>query len=164
MTHIVQLIKSAPFPMALAGLGLIFTFLVSWEVIHSRPQGWDLLYLGSCLGVVIGLGVILCSLADALSRLREYHRIKYLFLCYGFRTRILLKLSKSRCQRDAALQAARETNFEQKTKALFGELGYKWYHILPDMIVIDPRLFFHPKFLKTTFLPAKKKRSQTSFG
>jgi len=164
LTYIIQLIKSAPLPMSFAGLGLIFTLLVSWEVTNEKAQGGYIVYLISCTSMCIGVGISCCSLADAMSRLREYQRIKYLFLRYGFRTRIFSQLIQSRCQRDAVLLAAREAGFNQKTKAFYRAQGYRWYHILPDMIVINPVLLLHPKFLKATFWPSKKKKSQASFG
>jgi len=74
---------------------------------------------------------------------------------YGFRPRIFKPVATSRCQRDAALHAARKTGVTRQTKAYFAQMGYRWYHILPDQIVRNPLSFFSPSFLRTTFLPAK---------
>ncbi|MCG8531690.1 MAG: hypothetical protein MI749_13640 [Desulfovibrionales bacterium] len=99
-------------------------------------------------------GVILCQ-ADAFSRFREFKRIKAILLRRGFNRRILRPVSTSRCQRDAALLAAKETGCRCHAARYFKDLGYRWYHIIPDTILANPLNFFTPHFLRTTFLPRK---------
>lgn len=111
---------------------------------------------GSCfalLSAAFSWGAVLCQ-ADALSRFREYQRVRAILSRYGFRRRALRPVSTSRCQRDAALLAAEESGVRQQARRYFRDLGYRWYHILPDRIVSNPLYFFHPDFLKATFLPA----------
>jgi hypothetical protein len=52
--------------------------------------------------------------------------------------------------------AARETGCRAQARSVFRELGYRWYHILPDAIVANPFSFFHPRFLRSTFVPGKR--------
>lgn len=104
------------------------------------------------------LVVALFALADAVSRHREYLRIKAMFRKFGYSERIIAPLARSRCQRDAALFAADETGHGQRARAYFSSLGYRWYHILPDMVARNPLLFLKPSFLRSSFLPGKKAR------
>ena len=64
-----------------------------------------------------------------------------------------------RCGRTGSLQAARETGCTPQARQVYRDLGYRWYHILPDAIVANPLFFFHPRFLRSTFIPAKRRRS-----
>lgn len=149
--------------MSFALLGVAIAIVSGWKIVNliSQDNIWLICIFVFFIG--IGLGISSCSIADALSRCREYQRMKYLFLRYGFRTKIVKQLSQSRCQRDAVLLAARETGFFHQAHSFFTDQGYKWYHILPDQIMKNPILFFHPHFLKSTFIPGKNKRSQRSF-
>lgn len=103
--------------------------------------------------------VALFAMADGVSRYREYKRIKAMFAKYGFNERILEPLARSRCQRDAAMLAARETGWDHPARRYFADLGYRWYHILPDTVVRNPLAFLRPSFLRTSFLPGKKARA-----
>jgi hypothetical protein len=105
------------------------------------------------------LVVALFSMADGISRYREYKRIKAMFNKYGYSERILALLSRSRCQRDAALLAARETGHSQNAQAYFAKRGYRWYHILPDSMIQNPFSFLKPSFLRSSFFPGKKVRA-----
>lgn len=102
--------------------------------------------------------VALFACADGIARNREYARIKSMLARYGFKRRLIKPLARSRCQRDAALLAARETGHLSQTADYFRELGYRWYHIMPDSVVRNPLAFISPAFLKTSFLPGKKLR------
>ncbi|QJB58330.1 hypothetical protein HFN16_01640 [Pseudodesulfovibrio sp. zrk46] len=105
------------------------------------------------------LVVALFALADAVSRHREYKRIKAMFVRFGYRERILRPLARSRCQRDAAIFAADETGHGDTARQYFSKLGYRWYHIMPDLVVRNPFAFLSPSFLRSSFLPGKKARA-----
>lgn len=100
-------------------------------------------------------GIVLCQ-ADAFSRFREFKRLRAILLRYGFHPRALHPLSTSRCQRDAALLAATETGFRKQAHHYFMAQGYRWYHIIPNALLSNPLHFFHPEFLRVTFLPGKR--------
>ncbi len=150
--------KAAPWPymtgaaslllaLGLKGFGLAFLAdgdLPQAIVLGCWGGGW--------------LVVALFSLADAVSRHREYRRIKAMLLKFGYSERILEPLARSRCQRDAAVFAAEETGHGESARAYFTRLGYRWYHILPDLVVHNPFSFFSLNFLRSSFLPGKKAR------
>ncbi len=122
----------------------------------------ELAFLEMFLGIrafkVVGLGwfgLAGIALLDGFSRFQEYRRIKALLVRRGWSERIFLLVSASRCQRDAALAAAKQAGGYYKTKSFFHHLGYRWYHVLPDAIMKNPFLFFSPKFLRVSFLPGK---------
>lgn len=154
--RLVRGIRAAQLPFAftglcsgLAALSLQQTFL-DFSAKNPVKAGTHL-----CFGL-FWLSATLCSLADALWRVHEYRRIKYLLQTYGFRPRFFTSISRSRCQRDAMLQAARETDHDAEMKRFFDQQGYRWYHLLPDRIVLNPLTFFKPDFLRSTFWPRKR--------
>ena len=154
-TTIIRYIKVAPFPHATTLTLLFVATTLYLEARFILNNGVS--FYATALFVLSGFfgwGVILCQ-ADAFSRFREFKRIKAIFSRKGFNPRILKVVSTSRCQRDAALLAAKEAGFKHHARRYFKELGYRWYHILPDAIVKNPLYFFNPRFLQTTFLPRK---------
>lgn len=158
MRHNFRFIMAAPWPY-MTGLGALLlafglktagvTHWTSGDLAAATALGW----WGLCWLVVAAF-----ALADGVSRHREYKRIKAMFVKYGFSERILKPLARSRCQRDAALHAARETGHLEKARSYFRGLGYRWYHILPDLVVRNPFAFASPTFLRTSFMPGKKAR------
>ena len=151
-------ILAAPFPH-LTTLKVSGLALVSWGegrvVLAASDADWTS-WIWFILSGLFAWGVVLCQ-ADALSRYREFKRVRRMLARYGFCPRIFRLVASSRCQRDAALQAARETGCIPLARQVYLELGYRWYHILPDALVRNPLYFFHPRFLRTTFLPGKRR-------
>ncbi|MFV0422873.1 hypothetical protein [Oleidesulfovibrio sp.] len=127
--------------------------LGSWQWLLTWGPAWIL----AILAALFLWGVVLCQ-ADAFSRFREFKRLRAMLARYGYNPRLLRPVSSSRCQRDAAMLAARETGYGAQAMRYFKECGYRWYHILPDAIVRNPLFFFHPAFLKATFIPGKTAR------
>jgi len=159
MKRAVRYVKAAPWPymtgvsslVLAAGLELAgLTLWAEGNVPAAVTCGW----WGLCW-----LVVAFFAMADGVSRHREYRRIKSMFLRYGYSERILSQVARSRCQRDAALHAARETGHLEDARAYFASLGYRWYHILPDTVVRNPFVFASPTFIRTSFLPGKKARA-----
>jgi len=101
------------------------------------------------------LGLSGIALLDGFSRYREYRRIKAMLTRYGWNPRVFELVAGSRCQRDAALQAAAEAGHGHRAKHYFRGLGYRWYHLFPDAVLKNPFMFFHPRFLRNSFLPGK---------
>lgn len=158
ITHSLRYMKAAPWPY-MTGLGSLllavglktagFSYWLDGDVPQAVALGW----WGICWVVVA-----LFALADAVSRHRECLRIKGMFLKYGFNERILEPLARSRCQRDAAIFAAEEVGLGDRARTYFAQLGYKWFHILPDSVMRNPFSFLSPRFLRTSFMPGKKAR------
>lgn len=146
---------AAPWPHATGLASAVFGAYLAVKALSLLDGG--ALWTGAAVGASalgwFGLA-ILCE-ADALSRYREYLRLKRLFLRRGPRPRALLLVSGSRCQRDAALFAARETGHGGQAAAFYFAMGYRWHHVLPDAILRNPLFFFNPAFLRATFLPGK---------
>jgi hypothetical protein len=41
----------------------------------------------------------------------------------------------------------------KKAAAYYRALGYRWYHLLPDILLKEPVRFFSPAFLHRNFWP-----------
>jgi hypothetical protein len=157
LSELLRYLQVAPFPhlttlkvSALAAL----SGCEAWLFLEQPEFSWAAwVWIG--LTGLFAWGVVLCQ-ADAFSRYREFKRLRRLLRRYGFRPGLFRLVAASRCQRDAALLAARETGCRAQARHVFRELGYRWYHILPDAIVANPFIFFHPRFLRSTFVPGKR--------
>ena len=98
--------------------------------------------------------LVLFSILDARSRFQDYKRAKDLFFENGFRPRIAALFIHSRCQRDAARIAARDLGLERDLDRFFRDRGYRWYHILPDVVLKRPALILSRRYWrKTLFQP-----------
>lgn len=96
---------------------------------------------------------------DAYSRYQNYKMVKDLYYEHGFRELITKPFSKSSCQRDAAVEAARQLEIEDKVESYFYKLGFRWYHIVPAMLIESPLLFFTKMYwLSTFFVPRYKSK------
>ncbi len=157
LSELLRYLQAAPFPhlttVKVSGLAVV-TGCEAWYVLTQPEISW----VGWLWVVLTGLfawGVVLCQ-ADAFSRYREFKRLRRILRRYGFKPGVFRLVAASRCQRDAALLAAREAGCRAQARGVFRDLGYRWYHILPDAIVANPLVFFHPRFLRTTFVPGKR--------
>ena len=81
-------------------------------------------------------------LADGWSRFQDYKRAKDQLFAYGCRPKILNQFATSQCQRAACITAAKELGFEAETKQHYYDLGYRWYHLIPDFMANDPFFFY----------------------
>lgn len=150
--------KAAPWPY-MTGLASLLLALVLKAAGLMHWTGGDIPQ-----AVVFGcwgggwMVVALFAMADGVSRHREYKRIKAMLLKFGYSERILEPLARSRCQRDAAIFAAEETGHGETAREYFSRLGYRWYHILPDLVMRNPFAFLRPSFLRSSFMPGKKAR------
>lgn len=156
--------RVAPFPH----LTSIKVSLLSWlagikarELLVTDMTGWAWMFMLLC--GLFAWGVVLCQ-ADALSRFQEFKRLLNIIHRYGFRARFFKLFASSRCQRDAALAAARQAGICPQAREYFNSLGYKWYHILPDTIIQNPLRFFHPAFLMATFIPRQVRKRWSLAG
>lgn len=93
----------------------------------------------------------LFSQLDARSRYQNYKQLRDQFILFGFDHRILKPALKSRCQRDAAHIAARDTGYGDACKTLFRVCGYRWYHLFPDFLFTHPWFLLTAYFWRTTF-------------
>ncbi|NDV20724.1 hypothetical protein GO013_15040 [Pseudodesulfovibrio sp. JC047] len=153
-----RFVRAAPWPYMTGVASLLFAFgLKGAGLLHWNAGDIPRAVLFGCWGGG-WLIVALFAMADGVSRHREYRRIKGMLLKYGFNERLMEPLARSRCQRDAALHAARESGHYDRARSYFRKLGYRWYHILPDTVVHRPFSFVSPSFLRSSFMPGKKAR------
>jgi len=153
-------LRATPLPHFTAMLCLA----VSVALIFLSVRAWSgkiepILALKVLLAVGF-LNAVWISLADAYNRYREYLRLRALLSRHGFRPMILRAGSGSRCQRDAALAAAHETGHRDQAERYYRELGYRWYHLLPDGIGKDPLFLIRPRFIKATLVPRRRPKSK----
>jgi len=157
LSEALRYLQAAPFPHLTTLKVSILAVITGCEarLVLLQPDISWAAWIWLVLTALFAWGVVLCQ-ADAFSRYREFKRVRRLLARYGFRRRVFQLVASSRCQRDAALLAARETGCLVQASRVFRELGYRWYHILPDSIVANPLYFFHPRFLRSTFVPGKR--------
>ncbi|MFP4649961.1 MAG: hypothetical protein ACLFML_03380 [Desulfobacterales bacterium] len=111
-------------------------------LLKSICKGWLFIFLAS---------LPVFSQLDARCRYQDYKRVKDQLLRFGFDTRIIKALLKSRCQRDAAWIAALESGYGEACRAFYRRQGYRWYHILPDFLFSRPQFLISRHFWQSTF-------------
>ena len=109
-------------------------------LFKSSGSLWKLLLYGFASTYFITL--FFFSQLDARSRYQNYKMVKDKFAEYGFDARLLKPFMYSRCQRDAVGVATRELKYLREWKKLTHTLGFRWYHLLPTMIVRNPHILF----------------------
>lgn len=147
--------RVAPWPALLSVLCAAAALLLGAQALGHHNQGNISIALAFGFPTLGWAGLGLIALLDALARHIDYRRIRRLLERYGFRRRVFVVVAPSRCQRDAALHAARRTGHLLQARAVFRGLGYRWYHLLPDRVMDNPLRFFDPAFLRQAFLPSQ---------
>ena len=135
---------------------LILFFLESWIYWLMLRQAWE---SGSLFWIMFWIAFFLFSflhiflvIMDGWSRYQDYKKAKDLFFTYRFNRRIAERYIGSKCQRNAALQAARELGMEAEVREYYGNRGVKWYHYVPYFMVRDPYFLIRKAFWQRTFL------------
>ncbi|WP_027177550.1 hypothetical protein [Maridesulfovibrio bastinii] len=148
--------RSSPLPHIVLVFCLVCAFcmlLYSIE-LYLAERHITLTFTGA---VLLGLLCGACfSVADIIARYREYRRIRKILRQRGFHHRVFNTVAASRCQRDAAMLAAKQTGHKLKASEFYYKLGYRWYHLLPDAVLQRPWIIFRFEFLAKAFLPGKK--------
>jgi len=96
------------------------------------------------------IGLPLFAQLDARSRYQNYKLVKDNLYTYGFKTRFLKPFIKSSCQRAAVKVAAVELGMLHQCREYFKRNGYKWYHLIPDIVLKKPSVLFTKNFWSTT--------------
>lgn len=156
-----HLFRVAPLPHATSSLSACLGAGLADLSLQCLAEGAVLAGLCAALPASGWFALALLCLADGYCRRREYLRLKAMLGRWGFRPRMFASVAGSRCQRDAALAAARDTGHLARTREHFRALGYSWYDLLPDRCVDDPLRFFSREFLRATFRPCKRPARQT---
>ena len=90
------------------------------------------------------LAIGLLGLFDGICRFKEALRLKHCRLT----DRHFRLFSQSMCQRNMIIGLA-----GKKASAYYQRIGYRWYHLFPDILLKDPGRFFSPAFLHKNFWP-----------
>jgi len=67
--------------------------------------------------------VVLFGLGDVYARYKDYKRLKK---CSHISLKEIKMMARSNCQRNACKAVCKEA------KQIYKDMGYRWYHILPD--------------------------------
>ncbi|MGE4298947.1 MAG: hypothetical protein AB7E47_13045 [Desulfovibrionaceae bacterium] len=154
LRRVARYVRASPLPHATAAVAMVLAGVVGWCGVadgDGGTPGW--LLVAHALG---WLGLAGFALADGYSRWREFVRLRVLFRRHGFRPRIVHPVTRSRCQRDAAVAAADEAGCGDAVRRHFHALGYRAHHLFPDRIMANPLLFFHPRFVMAAYLPKRR--------
>ena len=103
-------------------------------------------------GFIFSFVHIFLVVMDGWSRFQNYKRIKDQLYIHGFDTRLVVKYKESKCQRNAALVAARELGIENEVRKFYRKLGIRWYHFIPHFMLQDPFFLIRKSFWSRTFL------------
>ena len=90
------------------------------------------------------LVIAILGMFDGVCRFKEALRLKRRRLT----DRHFKLFCQSMCQRNMIIGLA-----GKKATAYYRTLGYRWYHMLPDLLLKDPVRFFSPSFLRKNFWP-----------
>lgn len=135
--------------MALLALSLAvvsFVYLMRVRIADDPVMWWFWLYWFT----VFTSMTILAEL-DGYSRYQNYKQVKDQIYLNGFQYRLLKPLSRSSCQREAAILAGDELGVGKQVRDYYMDKGYRWYHIIPDFVFQYPLFFFSSFFWRTTF-------------
>ena len=125
-------------------VGLFFYFNhISTGILHGNFSTRLLLLMAAIVPPLM-------AQLDARSRYQNYKLAKDKLQLYGFQPRLIKPLSKSKCQRDAVKAAASELGMLKPCREYFTKMGYKWYHIVPDIIFKRPQALLTSDFWRTT--------------
>ena len=135
---------------------LLLFILESWiywvmlkRALDSGSGFWIAFWIGFFLFSFVHIFLVIM---DGWSRFQDYKKAKDLFFEYGFRPRIAARFIGSKCQRNAALQAAVELGIAGKVTDYYQSRGVKWYHYIPYFMVKDPYFMIRKAFWQRTFL------------
>lgn len=135
---------------------LLLFILESWfywvklRASYFESSTWIIIFWFVCF--LFSFVHIYLVIMDGWSRYQNYKRAKDQFYIYGFTKRISNLYIGSKCQRIAALVAAKELGIENQVKEYYSSKGIKWYHYIPYFMINDPLFLFKKYFWKRTFL------------
>jgi hypothetical protein len=101
--------------------------------------------------------LIITTQLDAYSRYQNYKMAKDLLHQYGFKKALIRVFSKSKCQREAITEAGKSLGLKKEVNDYFYSMGFRWYHILPIVIAMNPRTLFTKEYWLSTFFVSNYK-------
>ena len=70
---------------------------------------------------------------------------------YGYKDRFVKSMQYSKCQREAAIFAAKKTGYSVLVITYFRKNGKKWFHYFPSFLISNPLFLFTKQFWISTF-------------
>jgi hypothetical protein len=135
----------------IAAIECFFICLILPGLMQYAPASSSGMILLKYLSIQALICLPVFAQLDARSRYQNYKKIKDQLYVYGFDRRILRPSLKSRCLRNAALAAAKETGYHRQCRNYYRSAGYRWYHLLPDFVFQQPLFVFNRHFWVSTF-------------
>lgn len=135
-------------------LGCLYISYINFDALAATGD------FGFNLHWVLGLyfaSLVLTTQFDAYSRYQNYKMAKDLMHQYGFRKNLIKIFSKSRCQRDAFAEAARSLGYKKEIDNYFYTIGFRWYHILPVIILKKPTVLLTKEYWISTLFVSNYK-------
>lgn len=157
--QVVRYLQTGVLLHVMAILGVVGSYVFLKLTIHSLETGNLIIILLNLYLLLYFLSLPVFSQLDARSRYQNYKMIKDKFHHYGFDVRVVRPFVYSRCQRDAIKIAANDLNLTKQLNACFYNMGFRWYHILPHLVVRNPMILFTKSYWqKTLFVKSYKSR------
>lgn len=135
----------------------IASFLLCYFNFLALERTDGIPYLFHLFFFVYFFSLMITSQLDAYSRFQNYKMAKDLLHQYGFKKPLVKVFSKSKCQREAIAEAGNCLGFKKEVNDYFYSMGFRWYHILPHIIVKKPKTFFTKSYWLSTFFVSNYK-------
>jgi hypothetical protein len=135
-------------------LGCLYISYINFDALEGASKASFNLHLVLCLYF---LSLVFTTQLDAYSRFQNYKMAKDLMHQYGFKKSLIKIFSKSRCQRDAFAEAARSLGYKKEIDRYFYSIGFRWYHILPTIILRKPLVLLTKEYWISTLFVSKYK-------
>ena len=132
----------------ISALMVIFFWRLAWESWINENMTLFVLYTYLTLYM---LSIPIFAELDARSRYQNFKMVRDLFFKFGYKSRFIKSMQYSKCQREAAIMAGRETGYAEQVNSYFRSAGRKWYHYFPSFILTKPTFLFTKQFWITTF-------------
>ncbi|MFH2060268.1 MAG: hypothetical protein ABIJ59_15385 [Pseudomonadota bacterium] len=138
--------------VSIIGLFISFGFgRLALNTLEQNQRIGFICYLSLCL---YGQALIFFAQKDAVCRFQNYKQAKDLFFENRFKKRIVKLFAASRCQREAVKVAAADLGMVEDLRDYYHDLGYRWYHLIPDQVLENPKILFTRIYWqKTLFVP-----------
>lgn len=135
--------------MTFFSITMVYLFGKKALILLNNDGGSGNLLLNGFAGFYF-FTLIFFSLLDARSRYQNYKMAKDRLFKYGFDARLLKPFVYSRCQRDAINAAAKDLGLQGEWVELKNKMGFRWYHLLPHIVVHNPLVLFTREYWRKT--------------
>jgi hypothetical protein len=133
------------------------SFLLCYFNFLALKQALGLPFFLYLFFFVYFFSLIITTQLDAYSRYQNYKMAKDLLHQYGFKKPLIKVFSKSKCQREAIAEAGNCLGIKKEVNDFFYSMGFRWYHILPHIIIKKPQTFFTKAYWLSTFFVSNYK-------